>query len=323
MQRPRVTLAVNSYDRHGPMIEGAARHATFDFEVLEVGQSQPGRHGIGRHERFLPHFEFDACELSLSSYLVAADQGLPVRAVPVFPRRLFSQSQMYRNLRSGIASPGDLAGKRVGLSTYQTTLSVLAKGDLQHVYGVPWKSITWVTSRSETLEVELPSDVKVEPAESAQQIDEQLANGSIQAYFGPHPPRPFLDGHPDVGRLFSDVRAEEERYLKEEGYFPIMHVVAFKLELAERYPELPQALFDIFETSRKLARTRWDDPNWSMLVWGRQELERQEQLLGFDAWENGLDRNRKNLERFAVYSNEQGLTRHRLAPEELFVSVEA
>ncbi len=323
MQRPRVTLAVNSYDRHGPMIEGAARHATFDFEVLEVGQSQPGRHGIGRHERFLPHFEFDACELSLSSYLVAVDQGLAVQAVPVFPRRLFSQSQMYRNLRSGIASPGDLAGKRVGLSTYQTTLSVLAKGDLQHVYGVPWKSITWVTSRSETLEVELPSDVNIESAESARQIDEQLADGSIQAYFGPHPPRPFLDGHPDVGRLFSDVRAEEERYLKEEGYFPIMHVVAFKLELAERYPELPQALFDIFETSRKLARTRWDDPNWSMLVWGRQELERQEQLLGFDAWENGLDRNRKNLERFAVYSNEQGLTRRRMGPEELFVSVEA
>jgi len=323
MQRPRVTLAVNSYDRHGPMIEGAARHPTFDFEVLEVGQSQPGRHGIGRHERFLPHLESDACELSLSSYLVAADQGLPVLAVPVFPRRLFSQSQMYRNLHSGIAGPGDLAGKRVGLSTYQTTLSVLAKGDLQHVYGVPWKSITWVTSRSETLEVELPVDVKIEPAENASQIDEQLADGSIQAYFGPHPPRPFLDGHPDVGRLFADVHAEEERYLKDEGYFPIMHVVAFKRELAEQFPELPQALFDIFEASRKLARTRWDDPNWSMLLWGRQELERQDQLLGFDAWENGLDRNRKNLERFALYSNEQGLTRRRMAPEELFVSVEA
>src|SRR6266542_2592747 len=149
MLPPRVTLAVNSYDRHGP--------------ILEVGQSQPGRHGIGRHERFLPHFEFDACELSLSSYLVAADQGLPVQAIPVFPRRLFSQSQMYRNLRSGIDGPSDLAGKRVGLSTYQTTLSVLAKGDLQHVYGVAWKSIAWVTSRPETIEVELPADVKIEP----------------------------------------------------------------------------------------------------------------------------------------------------------------
>ena len=45
--------------------------------------------------------------------------------------------------------------------------------------------------------------------------------------------------------------------------------------------------------------------------------------LGFDPWEDGLDRNWKNLERFVVYSNEQGFTRRLLAPDELFVNVEA
>jgi 4,5-dihydroxyphthalate decarboxylase len=322
MPAPRVTLAVNSYDRHGPLIEGLARHPDVDFDVLEVGQSQPGLSGAGRHERFLSTFEFDACELSLSSYLVAVDGGLPVAAIPVFPRRLFSQSQMYRNRRAGITGPSDLAGKRVGLSTYQTTLSVLAKGDLEHVYGVPWKSLTWVTSRPETLEVDLPPDVQLEPSSTAE-IDRGLESGSIHAYFGPHPPRPFLDGHPDVLRLFPDVRGEEERYLKAEGYFPIMHVVAFKRELAERYPELPRALYEVFEASRRLARTRWDDPNWSLLVWGRHELERQDAIVGFDPWENGLERNRKNLDRFALYSYEQGLTRRLLSPEELFLAVDS
>src|SRR5687768_6893666 len=105
MNRPRMTLAVNSYDRHGPMIEGAVSDADFEIQVMEVGQSQPGRYGTSRHERFLPGLEFDACELSFSSYLVAVDQGLPVQAIPVFPRRLFSQSQMYRNVNSGIAGP--------------------------------------------------------------------------------------------------------------------------------------------------------------------------------------------------------------------------
>ena len=322
MVRPRVSLAVNSYDRHGPMIEGLCDHPSFEFQVLEVGQSQPGRHGTGRHERFLPGFEFDACELSFSSYLVARDQGLPVRAIPVFPRRLFSHSQMYRNLRSGIEAPADLAGRRVGLSSYQTTLSVLAKGDLATVYGVPWKTITWVTSRPETLEVDLPPDVKLEAAGSAERVEEQLASGAIDAYFGPHPPRPFLRGDPNVARLFNDVAAEEERYLREQGYFPIMHVVAFKAELAEDYPELPGALFQVFEESTQIARARWDDPNWSLLLWGRQELERQIGFCGFDPWGNGLQANRKNIERFAAYSNEQGLTRHRLTPEELFTAVE-
>ena len=186
MSRAGITLAVNSYDRHAPMIEGAVGDSDLDIHVMEVGQSQPGRYGTSRHERFLPSLEFDACELSFSSYLVAVDQGLPVQAIPVFPRRLFSQSQMYKNVHSGIAGPADLRGKRVGLSSYQTTLSVLAKGDLEHVYGVPWKSITWVTSRTETLEVELPPDVRLEQS-SPEQIDADLVSGQLQAYSGPHP----------------------------------------------------------------------------------------------------------------------------------------
>jgi 4,5-dihydroxyphthalate decarboxylase len=322
VNRVRITLAVNSYDRHGPMLEGAVDDPDFAIDVLEVGQSQPGRHGTSRHERFLPALEFDACELSFSSYLVARDQGLPVQAVPVFPRRLFSQSQMYQNLESGIAGPADLAGKRVGLSSYQTTLSVLAKGDLEHVYGVPWKSITWLTSRTETLEVELPPDVKLELS-STEQIEADLVSGRIQAYFGPHPPRPFISGDARVGRLFPDPKAEEERYLREEGYFPIMHVVAYKQELAQRYPTLPRALYQLFARSRELARIRWDDPNWSLLIWGRHELERQATLCGFDPWADGIDANRKNVERFATYSHEQGLTSRRLGPEELFVSPDA
>ncbi len=322
MNRVPITLAVNSYDRHAPMIEGAIHDPDFAIEVLEVGQSQPGRHGTARHERFLPSLEFDACELSFSSYLVAVDQGLPVRAIPVFPRRLFSQSQMYKNVGSGVTGPSDLAGKRVGLSSYQTTLSVLAKGDLEHVYRVPWKSITWVTSRTETLEVDLPPDVKLEQSSPAQ-IDAELVSGSIHAYFGPHPPRPFISGSPNVGRLFPDPKAEEERYLREEGYFPIMHVVAYKRELAEQYPQLPAALFRLFARSRELARTRWDDPNWSMLIWGRHELERQTALCGFDPWADGIEPNRKNIERFATYSFEQGLTTRQLSPEELFVSSDA
>jgi 4,5-dihydroxyphthalate decarboxylase len=56
----------------------------------------------------LDHREWDACEFSLSSYLMAKARGAPLTAVPVFPRRLFSQSQMYINARAGIKEPRDL-----------------------------------------------------------------------------------------------------------------------------------------------------------------------------------------------------------------------
>jgi 4,5-dihydroxyphthalate decarboxylase len=289
-------------------------HPGFDFQFIEVGQGGP----VGRHERFLHEWAWDAAELSFSSYLVAVDQGLPVRAVPIFPRRLFSQSQMYKHRNAGIRGPQDLPGKRVALSTYQTTLSVLAKGDLAHYYNVPWKEITYVTAREETVDVPLPSGVKLERAKSTEQLEEELVAGTIQAQFTPRPPRAFLDGNPNVVRLFDDPQSEEERHLKQPGYFPIMHVVAYKKELTDAYPELPQALFDVFDEARKLARRRWNDPNWSLLMWGKQDLERESGVTERDPWTNGQQANRKNIEDFVRYSNEQGLTRRALTPEELF-----
>ena len=83
-------------------------------------------------------------------------------------------------------------------------------------------------------------------------------------------PKPFREGNSNLARLFDDPQAEEERYLRGEGYFPIMHVLAFKKELAEQHPELPKALYDIFEQARQRALQRWADPNWSMAMWGRQ-----------------------------------------------------
>jgi 4,5-dihydroxyphthalate decarboxylase len=98
--------------------------------------------------------------------------------------------------------------------------------------------------------------------------------------------------------------------------------LAFKKGLAERYSRLPEALYDIFEQARQRAIQRWVDPNWSMVMWGRREFERQNALCSFDPWKNGLHANRKNIERFALYSHEQGLTRRQLKPEELFVTID-
>lgn len=317
MAAPHITVGVDCYDRHGPLLQGAVKHLAFDFEFIEAGQGGP----IGRHERFLHEWAWDAAELSFSSYLVAVDQGLPVKAVPVFPRRLFSQSQMYKNRRSGIRGPEDLPGKRVALGTYQTTLSVLAKGDLAHYYGVPWKEITYVTAREETVDVPLPPDVKLERVASPEALEAELVAGTVQAQFTPRPPQSFLDGHPDIVRLFDDPRGEEERHLEQPGYFPIMHVVAYQTDVGQRHPEVAQALFEVFEESRRLARRRWDDPNWSLLMWGKQELERQSELGKRDPWTNGLRANRKNIQDFAQYSHEQGLTRRVLKPEELFAGI--
>ena len=308
MPGPTITAAISTYDRHAPLFDGTVSHPdfSFDFRYVEPGAAR------GRHELFLHEAAWDVAELSFSSYLVAVDRGLPFQAIPVFPRRLFSQSQMYKYRDAGIA-----------LTTYQTTLSVLAKGDLAHYYGVPWKEITFVTAREETLDVPLPPGVKLERVESAAALEAELVAGSVQAQFTPSPPRAFIEGNPSIVRLFDDPRAEEERHLlKEPGYFPIMHVVAIQRAVVERHPELPRALFDVFEAAQQAARRRWNDPNHSLLLWGKQAAEREASIFDRDPWANGLTANRKNIEDFVRYSHEQGLIRRLIPPEELFVPIE-
>jgi 4,5-dihydroxyphthalate decarboxylase len=93
--------------------------------------------------------------------LIAKSRGMPFTAIPVFPRRLFSLSQMWVNTDAGIRSPQDLIGKKVGLSTFQTTLSVLAKGDLQAEYNVPWRKLDWYMSKDEAVPIKPTGEMQI------------------------------------------------------------------------------------------------------------------------------------------------------------------
>jgi 4,5-dihydroxyphthalate decarboxylase len=314
----QLTLAVAHYDRHIPLLDGSVQPEGIHLTVLEVGQAVRGKHGAGRHGRMLKHGEFDFAEVSLSSYLVARDRGRPVLAIPVFPRRLFSMSNMYVYLPAGIRSPHDLVGRRVGLNSYQTSLSVLAKGDLAHEYGVPWKQISWVTAREETIPFEAPAEVRLERSPPGGDLGRLLAEGELAALFVPHPPRVVLERDPRVGPLFPDAQAEETRYFQKNGYYPIMHVVCVRADVLEGDPWTARAIFEAFEQARAASLCYYEDPNWSRFAWGRHYVEEERRLLGMDPWRNGLVANRVNLDRFIRYEHEQGLISHDLAVDALF-----
>ena len=318
MADPKLSIALSHYDRHVPLFDGSVTAEGLDLEVLEVGQSHPLRHGDRRHERMLRDGEFDIAELSLSSYLISQSRGMPIKAIPVFPRRLFSLSQMWVNVDAGIESPRDLIGRNVGLSTFQTTLSVLAKGDLQSEYDVPWREINWVIDRPEALPIKAEG-VSIRYLEKGESIGAMLERGEIDALMMPHPPDEVVNGSDKIRRLFRDARGEELKYFRKNGFYPIMHVVAFKNEVLEQYPFAVQSVMDAFEKAKVACREYYADPNWSSLAWTRHLYEEERETLGEDYWPYGLKRNRANLERFMGYSQDQALMDKAVTVEELFV----
>jgi 4,5-dihydroxyphthalate decarboxylase len=320
MAQTKLTMALSHYDRHIPFFDGSVTVENADLQVLEVGQSSPLKHGQDRHERMLQKGEFDVCELSLSNYLVAKSRGMPFTAIPVFPRRLFSLSQMWVNADARIYSPQELIGKKVGLSTFQTTLSVLARGDLQAEYGVSWREIDWYISKDEAVPLKPIEGVKMQLLKPGQKMGAMLERGEIDAIMMPHPPKEALRGGATIRRLFADAKAEEAKYYRKNGFYPIMHVVAFKDEVLSKSPQLARGVMAAFDRAKEMCMDYYDDPNWSRFVWGRHLFEEERKVFGEDPWPHGVEKNRANLERFIGYSLDQGLLEKNLTVEELFAT---
>lgn len=105
---------------------------------------------------------------------MAKARGMPITGVPVFPRRLFSASQMFVHPDSGIEHPRDLIGKKVALSSFQTTLSLLAKGDLKFEYDVPWEEIKWYVTTKEKVDFKKKAGVFIEPIGKREDLGDML-----------------------------------------------------------------------------------------------------------------------------------------------------
>ena len=320
MAQSKLTMALSHYDRHIPFFDGSVKAEGVDLTILEVGQSEPLKHGQDRHERMLQKQEFDICELSLSSYLMAKSRGMPFTAIPVFPRRLFSLSQMWVNVDAGVSSPQDLIGKTVGLSTFQTTLSVLAKGDLQSEYNVPWREMNWIVAKEEAIPFKPQEGVRVELAAAGKKMGTMLEQGEIAALMVPHPPKEALRDSKKIRRLFADPKQEEVRYFQKNGFYPIMHVVAFKDDVLAKNPGLAPSVMAAFDKAKAVCMEYYDDPNWSRFIWGRHLFEEERKAFGDDPWPYGIKKNRANLERFIGYSLDQGLMQKQLEVEQLFAT---
>ncbi|MDD9907925.1 MAG: hypothetical protein OXT06_30475 [Rhodospirillaceae bacterium] len=323
MTDTNLTIAIDLYDRHLPLFMGqVAPPDGLDLTFLEVGMAPPRRHGIDRHKRMLVDREFDAAEVSLASYLVSRDQGMEdLIALPIFPRRLFSQNHIFVSDRSGISKPGDLAGRKVAIWAFQVTMSVLAKGDLKRDYGVDWRDIHWLTQNPEEIRMGYGDDISIQPLPAGHDIVAALRDGEIDAYINPHPPEAIMTPGEGISRLFPDWRETTGAYFRDHGYFPIMHVLAVKRELLARHAGLAAELRRMFDAAWRQAREYYVDPNFSMIMHSRNTLEEETGAYAPDVWRSGLDPvNRRNLEDFIGYCVDQRLIATAPDLEEVFLN---
>jgi 4,5-dihydroxyphthalate decarboxylase len=289
----KLTLAAGHYDRTEALRDGRVRPEGIALTYLTLRVEEI-------FWRMAQYREFDASEFSLGGYFVRRGRGADdLVAIPVFLSRFFRHSGLFVNAGSGIQSPQDLRGKRVGVPEYQMTAAVWVRGFLADDYGVRPEDVEWVQGGLED-----PGRLPFEPAEppgvtlgfapNDRSLAQMLAAGELDALVTARTPSTFRRSGGPVRRLFDKPWQVEREYFRRTGLFPIMHTAVIKREVLDENPlpiSLPFLVDHAYETV---------------------------DLMGDDFWPYGLESNRHTLETFARYMHEQGLTLERLSVDALF-----
>jgi 4,5-dihydroxyphthalate decarboxylase len=315
----RLTLACGASDRTVPLILGDVQPQGIDLTFLRMYPEEV-------FWRMTRHAEFDAAEMSMSSYMLRRSRGdESVMAIPVFTSREFRHSCVWVHAEAGISSPEDLRGKRIGAAEWQLTANLWIRGFLADDYNLQPSDMRWYLGglyqpgRIEKITLQLPG-VEINPIQQHQTLSQMLQDGELDAVIGPRPPHGFPG--PKVKRLFQDFRAVEMDYFKRTHIFPIMHTIVIRRDVLERDPWVARSLYDAFVEAKKRAVEELRKPVvlYSTLPWQIAEIEATEALMGEDYWPYGLEKNRKTLETLMRYSCEQGIAERSVPLESLFAT---
>ena len=323
----KLSLALTNNERTRPVIDGAVpwTRAEPAISVLEPGEI---------FWRQLKFAEFDVSEMSLSSLFIRAALGhREWVALPIFTARRFFHTEMMVRIDSGIATPADLRGKRLGVPEFQQTAAVWERGILQHEFGVAMRDMQYFMERGG--EKSHASTTNFQPAAGVQltyipensSIAKMLLAGEldgtlhyISALDAVDRSGVDLNQRSELRRLFPDPLAEARRYYAKTGLFPINHCFVMRRELHEAQPWLAREIMDTFVAAKRrvLARHIAEAEPYARV--GLIEPAARD-ALGTDIYPYNIDATRTVLDTIRTYLEEQELATKIPPIEELFANV--
>lgn len=322
MSRLQLSFACGLYDRMLALYTGEVKPAGIDLNFIAIDQPRP------IFDRMSGGQEFDVAEYSSSEFVQRfANRDCPFVAIPVFPSIAFRLGFIAVNRKSGIKAPKDLEGKRVGVPLYTMTAAIFINGILKNEFGVDLSKIHWVqsamnTSGSHGSPTVLPllKKISIENNTTNKTLGQLLAGGTIDATLGTSLPDEIRT-NPDVARLFPNYAELDKELYKRKGIYPIMHLVAIKKSVYERYPFAATSLYDAFVKSKKIALEKLFNLRAVryMTPFLMREIDDIWEVFNGDPWPYGIEPNRRTLEALIAYQQDLGLIAAPVKVDDLFV----
>src|SRR5262245_10829532 len=288
MSRLRLSVATTDYDHFRDFRLGPVQ-----AEDIETTLAMLGHHEI--FARFTFNREWDAAELSFAKFMAQVTRkDSDIIGLPVICSRLFRFSSFYVNKKSKIRTAKDLKGKTIGSPEWAHTAAVYMRGWLNDEHGVSLQDVHWYQAganeagRVEKVELNLPKGVELTRV-SDKSLSDLLAAGEIDCALIARPPTCFLQGHPDIVRLFPDFWEMEEAYYRRTKVWPIMHIIAVQKHILEKAPWVARNLFNAFEESKRRSVERLLDPAVSRypVAWLPTYMRKMRDLFDGDTFPYG------------------------------------
>jgi len=293
------------------LYDGTVRLKDVDLQIQQIAPQE-------RHDRMAHNLEFDICEYSSINYLSGFDGGLQFTAIPTFPHRIFRHRDIWVSVASGIETPRQLTGGRVGIQSWANSAALWQRGALQQDFGVDLRTIDWVGNIPEEQKYDLPDWLRLRRRPRDTSLEDMLLAGELDCIMVPWPSRFPPEKQGQVRRLFPDYVAAEQQYFARHCAFPIMHLVVIKNDVLAEHPWVAQSAYEGIKRAmdtyvRQQRAANAPSPVWHDLCWSEQE-----DRLGLNPWESGVVENHPVLQTAVTYAYEQGVIARPMVPQELF-----
>jgi 4,5-dihydroxyphthalate decarboxylase len=301
-----LTIALGNYGLTKPIKRAGVDFGPLNLKFVEVEQIVP------MMRRMCRGLEFDICEMAFTTYVCARAAGLPFTAIPLFVTRNFHHWAIFYNEKSGIRTPKDLEGRKVGVNRgYTVTTGLWARGILQSEYGVDLDKVTWVPTDDEhVLGFTYPANV--DTSYRGKPMKELLLSGVVDAALG----EVGVEA-PEIKPLIPDAQNAAFGYFRKTGIYPINHGVVVKNSVLKDNPGIADELTRAFEIAK--AEYVKNLKGNEMTSWDRAATVNAT-VVG-DPFPFGIEKNRKALEAITQFAFDQKMIPRKYSVEELFAPV--
>ena len=311
-----VEFPVMRYDITMPILEG---RVTIDGVKLKPVKSSSM---INKEDPKMKAGDFGLCDLNIGYWLPAIEAGWEIVALPVFSKRKPVFQLIFTHADSGVETPKDLEGKRVGSRTYRTALTVWARGLLHARYGVDPAKVQWMVQAREVFPVH-DETAKIAYVDDKKNMVERLIAGEMDALITDISDTQLfatLESHPKVRRLFSEYVAEDQKLYNETGVYTPVHMIVMSRKLDRERPDLAAQFYAAFEQAKQIAYDDiLSDRGGFSVVYLRERMKEQMQAWG-DPWKYGIKANQSTIDAFIKYNVEQGMIRSQFFYGDLFAA---